>query len=152
MERLNLSSSSFLYITEIESDKWHQEIALLCSFPVNTMILNRFNGIRYMPWIVLTGYSFAWLFCPISCVLHWYLVHNKKMPSTPLRTETAATAADCQHLCATAADSEGCRSVNFNVSSHQCELLNAARVRTFPVRKIGIDFYESCTMWTPHGR
>ena len=105
-----------------------------------------------IPWIGLSPTAFVWLFCPVLPVLYWSVKHDKSMTSTPIRTETAATAYDCQQLCASAADLEGCRSVNFEFSSQTCELFNTSAVMSTPEDATETYFYESCSMQTPHGR
>ena len=105
----------------------------------------------YFSWICVVCGAFALLFNPVSCALHWNVLQNKRIPSTPIRSDTAATATDCQNLCAAVAAVMGCRSVNFDSSAQSCELLSTSVVQTFPVAASGVDIYDSCEMMTAGG-
>ena len=107
----------------------------------------------HLPWFGFCFCAFACLLYPVSCVLHWNFLHDKLIPGGLIRMESdVVTATDCQNLCAAAADSEGCRSVNFDPSDRRCELLSTSVVETFPVRLPGYDVYDSCPMMTHLGR
>ena len=101
---------------------------------------------------VMVGLGYFVLLCyPASCILHWYTLPNKHISSIPLRSEEAGTAEVCRNLCAAAADSEGCCSVNFDSSGKWCELFGISAIETVIEDRTGADIYESCPMLTTLG-
>ena len=111
----------------------------------------RENGAMYVSWMGLGFHIFVLLCNPASCILHWYTLPDKSISSVALRSETAINATACQSVCAAAADSVGCRSVNFYYYDELCELFSISAVETVLRDETGTNIYESCSMITPMG-
>ena len=107
----------------------------------------------------MTSKNWLWFagiicFCQpcVARIPFWQTMPDKRMASTPIRTETTDTAEDCQQLCIDAADMEGCLSVNFNMVNQRCELLAATAMDIDPVAEVGTNYYEYCTMLVAGGK
>ena len=107
----------------------------------------------------MTSKNWLWFagiicFCQpcVARIPFWQTMPDKRIASTPIRTETTDTAENCQQLCIDAANMEGCLSVNFNMVNQRCELIAATAMDIDPVAEVGTNYKEYCTMLVAGGK